>query len=127
MQSEKTKTPSIRSRRSIAGSRETVAREIHRLQTNIARVQTGQMPEAVFLEDRLRHGVYGQRQDGVHMLRSKLPLGLISADQLEAFADIAQTYGSGVAHLTTRQDIQVHFVDLEKTPDLISLALVANV
>ena len=119
MQSEDTKTRPIRSRRSIAGSRETVAREIDRLQTNIVRFQTGQIPEAIFLEDRLRPGIYGQRQDGVHMLRSKLPLGLISADQLDAFADIAETYGSGVAHLTTRQDIQVHFVDLEKTPDLL--------
>src|SRR5262249_37950848 len=64
-------------------------------------------------------GVYGQRQDGVHMIRSKLPLGLMSADQLEAFADLTETYANGIAHLTTRQDIQVHFVRLDETPDVL--------
>ncbi|MBX2801462.1 MAG: nitrite/sulfite reductase [Myxococcales bacterium] len=105
-------------RPSIAGRRDQVATELDDLEHSIARFRAGKVPEAVFLEYRLRHGVYGQRQDGVHMLRSKLPLGLVHPDQLDAFADIAETYGHGIAHLTTRQDIQVHFVGLEQTPDL---------
>ncbi len=102
----------------IAGSPDVVARDIDALSHTIDRFQAGLVPEAVFLETRLRHGIYGQRQDGVHMLRSKLPLGLIAPAQLEAFADLAEGYGHGVAHLTTRQDIQLHFVPLERTPDL---------
>ena len=50
------------------------------------------------------------------MMRSKLPLGLLSPEQLEAFADITEQYASGVAHLTTRQDIQVHFIALKRSP-----------
>lgn len=103
----------------IAGTSFVVREEIDALQHTVRRYQEGRIPDAVFLEYRLRHGIYGQRQDGVHMLRSKLPLGLLSPEQLEAFADIADRFGHGVAHLTTRQDIQVHFVALDRTPDLL--------
>lgn len=106
------------SRASIAGPRELVRAELDDFATAIERFRAGRIPEASFLELRLRHGVYGQRQDGVHMIRSKLPLGLLSAEQLDAFADLTEAYASGVAHLTTRQDIQVHFVPLTQTPDL---------
>ncbi|MBM4389661.1 MAG: nitrite/sulfite reductase [Deltaproteobacteria bacterium] len=103
----------------VAGERPAVLAEIEELSSQIERYRRGLVPEHVFVERRLRHGIYGQRQDGVHMMRSKLPLGLISPAQLAAFADIAETYGSGVAHLTTRQDIQVHFVRLPSTPGLL--------
>ena len=111
-------------RPTIAGSRETAMAELEALDTSIARYKTGRVPEAVFLEYRLRHGIYGQRQNGVHMMRSKLPLGLLAPQQMTAFADIAEVFGHGIAHLTTRQDIQVHFVKLEETPDL--LRVLAN-
>jgi sulfite reductase (ferredoxin) len=111
-------------RPSLAGPLDHVLPELEALEHSIARYRAGLVPEPVFLEYRLRHGLYGQRQDGVHMLRSKLPLGLLAPEQLEAFADIAELYGHGVAHLTTRQDIQVHFVSLERTPDL--LRVLAN-
>lgn len=105
-------------RRSVAGSRDVVAREISGFERSIDRMRQGKVSEAVFLEERLRLGVYGQRQNGVHMMRSKLPLGILRADQLEAFADVAEHFGSGVAHLTTRQDIQVHFVSLDASPEV---------
>lgn len=111
---------------SIAGDRATVAAELDTLAETVARFQQGRVPEAAFLEYRLRHGIYGQRQDGVHMLRSKLPLGLIGADQLDAFADLTEAYASGVAHLTTRQDIQVHFVPLAQTPALLRVLAAAE-
>jgi sulfite reductase (ferredoxin) len=103
----------------IAGEPALVREEVDAFATDLARFRAGALPEPVFVEKRLRHGVYGQRQDGVHMLRSKLPLGLITTEQLDAFADIAEVYGHGVAHLTTRQDIQIHFVALDRTPGLL--------
>ena len=105
-------------RNSIAGDPVRVHTELNDFETSIDRFLEGRIPEASFLEYRLRHGVYGQRQDGVHMMRSKLPLGLLGPEQLEAFADLTEAYSAGTAHLTTRQDIQVHFVPLRKTPDL---------
>jgi sulfite reductase (ferredoxin) len=110
--------PAALSRRSVAGSREFVAREIDNFQKDITRFREGRIPEAVFLEERLRLGLYGQRQDGVHMMRSKLPLGLMGAAGLDAFADIAERFGSGNAHLTTRQDIQIHFVTMDGSTDV---------
>jgi sulfite reductase beta subunit-like hemoprotein/uncharacterized protein (UPF0332 family) len=104
-------------RTSIAGDTSLVETEIEHFRADIARYGSGLVPSAVFLEHRLRHGVYGQRQDGVHMMRSKIPLGIISPDVLDAFADVAERFGHGIAHLTTRQDIQVHFIALEQTPD----------
>jgi sulfite reductase (ferredoxin) len=113
-------------RNSIAGSQETVRTEVADFSDTIERFKAGHVPEAVFVEHRLRHGVYGQRQDGVHMMRSKLPLGLIGPVQLEAFADLTEAYSQGIAHLTTRQDIQVHFISLEETPDLMRVLAAAE-
>ncbi len=61
---------------------------------------------------RLLNGVYGQRQDGVMMIRAKLPGGLLTPAQLEALGDVAEQYGGGKGHVTTRQNIQYHFVPL---------------
>jgi len=105
-------------RASIAGDRDDVELELDALNGAIRRFESGQSDAASFLEYRLRFGIYGMRQDGVHMIRSKLPLGLLSPDQLDAFADLTERFAGDVAHLTTRQDIQVHFVELNDTPDL---------
>jgi sulfite reductase (NADPH) hemoprotein beta-component len=64
---------------------------------------------------RLLNGVYGQRQDGVMMIRAKLPGGLITPAQLEALADVAERWGGGKGHITTRQNVQYHFVPLADT------------
>jgi sulfite reductase beta subunit-like hemoprotein len=73
---------------------------------------------------RLINGTYGQRQEGVYMIRVKLPYGLANAKQLEAFAEVAEKWaGSGVGHVTTRQNIQLHFVkeaDAEKALSLMA-------
>lgn len=97
---------------------EAAAAEIDAFDASVDRFRRGRVPDNVFLEHRLRHGVYGMRQDGVHMMRSKQPLGLITPDQLDAMADLTEAYTAGIAHLTTRQDIQIHFVQLEQTPDV---------
>jgi sulfite reductase (NADPH) hemoprotein beta-component len=62
---------------------------------------------------RLLRGTYGQRQDGVQMLRIKVPQGILSASQLRAIADIAAHFSRGFGHITTRQNIQLHFVPLK--------------
>jgi sulfite reductase beta subunit-like hemoprotein len=59
---------------------------------------------------RLLNGVYGQRQDGVNMIRAKLPAGIVTPAQLEALAVVAEQFGGGKGHVTTRQNVQYHFV-----------------
>jgi sulfite reductase (ferredoxin) len=62
--------------------------------------------------------VYGQRQQGVQMVRIKLPYGKMTLAQWDRIADVSDKYSTGNLHLTTRQDIQIHFVSLDRTPEL---------
>jgi sulfite reductase (NADPH) hemoprotein beta-component len=59
---------------------------------------------------RLAQGTYGQRQDVVHMIRAKIPQGVLDVRQLEALADVADRFSRGFAHVTTRQNVQFHFI-----------------
>ncbi|MBV8820365.1 MAG: hypothetical protein JO022_18540, partial [Acidobacteriaceae bacterium] len=68
---------------------------------------------------RLRRGVYGQRQPGVHMIRTKVPGGTLTAAQLDQLAAVADEFAGGKAHLTTRQNVQYHFVPLPRVADLL--------
>lgn len=62
---------------------------------------------------RLVRGTYGQRQvDDAQMIRVKIPQGVLSAEQLNALADVAEQYSRGFGHITTRQNVQLHFVKL---------------
>ncbi|MFN5334753.1 MAG: HEPN domain-containing protein, partial [Bacteroidota bacterium] len=63
-------------------------------------------------------GVYGQRQQGVQMVRIKLPYGKMTLAQWRRIAAVSDEYSTGNLHLTTRQDIQIHFVSLDRTPQL---------
>jgi sulfite reductase beta subunit-like hemoprotein len=65
-----------------------------------------------FRKFRLQHGVYGQRQPDVQMVRVKIPWGGLTAAQIERLADVADTTPRGVAHVTTRQNVQYHFLPL---------------
>ncbi|WP_435685545.1 nitrite/sulfite reductase [Sedimenticola selenatireducens] len=72
-----------------------------------------------FVAIRLNLGIYAQRQDGMCMVRAKLPGGRVNPRQLLGFAEAAERHsGTDSVHITTRQDIQFHFVPLEKTPAL---------
>src|SRR3954464_12673780 len=62
---------------------------------------------------RLLRGTYGQRQDGVQMLRIKVPQGILAGSQLRALAATAARFSRGFGHITTRQNIQLHFVPLK--------------
>jgi len=97
---------------------EDVREEIDVFETNLRRFQSGDTPEKVFTEFRLRHGAYGQRQERVQMQRIKIPMGMLTADQLTRLADISEEYAVGVLHVTTRQDFQCHYIDINDCPDM---------
>jgi sulfite reductase (ferredoxin) len=126
---------------------EGLGREIDIFETELELRQKDKLEEKLFAETRLRRGVYGQRydngqrHDGVQtraidfpsgsltkgpntmwdapgMQRIKIPYGKLSADQLEVIAQLAEEYSDAILHVTTRQDIQLHFVHIEDTPDL---------
>lgn len=126
---------------------EALAREIDVFETQITLRKQGKIEEKLFAETRLRRGVYGQRYDNGQrhdgeksqelnfpcgtltkgpitvwdapgMMRIKIPYGKLSARQLEVLAELAEEYSDQILHVTTRQDIQLHFVHIEDTPDL---------
>ena len=121
--------------------------EIDIFETQIAQKRQGKIDDKVFAETRLRRGVYGQRYDNGQrhdgtasraleypsgeltkgpntvwdapgMLRIKIPFGAMNGEQMEALADLAEEYSDGIAHVTTRQDIQLHFIHIDDTPDI---------
>ncbi|SEL15419.1 HEPN domain-containing protein [Parapedobacter koreensis] len=95
-----------------------VEKEIIELERKIREYQEGKIAEEKFRSLRLARGVYGQRQPGVQMVRIKLPFGKVTFKQLLRIADISDEYASHNLHLTTRQDIQIHYVSLDRTPEL---------
>ncbi|NJM24710.1 MAG: nitrite/sulfite reductase, partial [Bacteroidia bacterium] len=95
-----------------------VEKDIIDLEKKIRLFQDGKIDEEKFRSLRLARGVYGQRQPGVQMVRIKLPFGRISTKQLRRIADLSDEYASRNLHLTTRQDIQIHYVSLDRTPEL---------
>jgi sulfite reductase (NADPH) hemoprotein beta-component len=70
---------------------------------------------------RVRYGVYGQRQAGRHMIRLKVPGGIVPVPWLPVIAEAARRHGDGTAHITTRQNFQLYFVPLDRTPDVLEL------
>lgn len=90
--------------------------DIEELSRRIYDYQRGQEDEDRFKHYRLTRGVYGQRQFGVHMFRTKIPFGHITPDQLIALADISEKYTNGRLHITTRQNVQLHYVKLNDSP-----------
>src|SRR5215471_18841251 len=126
---------------------EALAREIDVFETQIELSKKGKIEEKLFAETRLRRGAYGQRYDNGQrhdgektqslafpsgditkgpstlwdapgMQRIKIPYGRLTADQLDVLAEVAEEYSDRILHVTTRQDIQLHFVHIGDTPDL---------
>ena len=122
-------------------------REIDIFETQIELRKKGKIEEKLFAETRLRRGAYGQRYDNGQrhdgektqaltfpsrditkgpntmwdapgMQRIKIPYGRLTADQLEVLSDVAEEYSDRILHVTTRQDIQLHYVHIEDTPDM---------
>jgi len=126
---------------------EPLSREIDIFETQIELRKLGKIGEKLFAETRLRRGAYGQRYDNGQrhdgektqllaypsgdltkgpetawdapgMMRIKIPLGKVTPDQLDLMCELAEEYSDQILHVTTRQDIQLHFVHIEDTPDL---------
>ena len=95
-----------------------VEKDILELERKIHEFQGGKLDEEKFRSLRLARGVYGQRQEGVQMIRIKLPYGKVTSKQLLRICDVSDEYSTGRLHITTRQDIQIHYVDLNRTPEL---------
>lgn len=95
-----------------------VEQEILELAQKIAAHKVGEISDDQFRALRLARGVYGQRQQGVQMVRIKLPFGQVTTKQLNRIAEISDKYSDGFIHLTTRQDVQIYHVSLDDTPQL---------
>lgn len=95
-----------------------VEKDILDLEKRIRLFRDGKIDEEKFRSLRLARGIYGQRQAGVQMVRIKLPFGKVTTKQLRRIADISDEYASSNLHATTRQDIQIHHVSLDRTPEL---------
>lgn len=123
-----------------------LGREIDIFEQQMQLRKQGKIDEKVFAETRLRRGIYGQRYDNGQrhdgkrvqklktptdlikgpetlwdapgMMRIKIPFGGITPEQLDTIADLSEEYADGVAHVTTRQDFQLHYVHIEDTPAL---------
>ncbi|MDC0629221.1 HEPN domain-containing protein [Flavobacteriaceae bacterium] len=95
-----------------------VEKDIIELADKIEKFKQGKIDEEKFRSLRLARGVYGQRQQGVQMIRIKLPYGKVSSHQLRRISEVSDEYSRGRLHITTRQDIQIHYVDLDRTPEL---------
>jgi sulfite reductase (ferredoxin) len=95
-----------------------VEKEIIDLEYKIRAFREGKIHDEKFRSLRLARGVYGQRQPGVQMVRIKLPFGKVTFKQLLKIADISDEYASKNLHFTTRSDIQIHYVSLDRTPEL---------
>jgi sulfite reductase (ferredoxin) len=135
---------------------ENLAREVDIYETEITLRKQGKIDERLFAETRLRRGTYGQRYDNgqrydgtkfqeIHypsgeltkgpntmwdapgMQRIKIPGGGLNADQLETMADLAEEYSDDIAHITTRQDFQLHYVHIDDTPSLMRRLAAAGI
>ena len=123
-----------------------LAREIDLFEGQIELKKQGKIEDKLFAETRLRRGAYGQRYDngqrhdglrqrslafptpaskGVDtvwdapgMQRIKIPFGGLNAEQMDALADVAEEYSDAICHITTRQDVQLHYVHIDDAPDL---------
>ncbi len=106
--------------------------DIREYEAGLKAFMAGRMPEEQFTPFRLQMGVYGQRQDNVQMVRIKLPGGRLTPAQLDVIANVVDRYAGELgtpklAHVTTRQDIQMHFTRLEDTPAMLRALAAAGI
>src|SRR5215471_20810887 len=89
------------------------AAEIDEFASVLGQFERGEIGPDAWRVFRLVRGTYGQRQaDDAQMLRVKIPQGVLTAGQLDALAEVGEKYSRGFGHITTRQNIQFHFVKL---------------
>src|SRR4051812_33678476 len=94
--------------------------DIAKFESQLTRYLQGELDDEVFRVFRLNNGIYGQRQGGHNqMVRVKIPYGRLTPEQLDMMGHLADTYSRGWGHITTRQNIQFHFVELERVPEVL--------
>src|SRR5919204_5052476 len=94
--------------------------DIEKFEQQLALYLAGELEDDVFRVFRLNNGIYGQRQGGHNqMVRVKVPYGSLTPEQLDQLGYLAETYSRGWGHITTRQNIQFHFVQLEQVPAML--------
>ncbi len=99
-----------------------IGREIDRFEDSVNKYLAGELDEEVFRHIRLTNGIYGIRQgNNLQMVRVKIPQGRLDPIQLETLGHIASEYSRGFGHVTTRQNVQFHFVRLERCPDVMRI------
>ncbi len=113
--------PSVQSDVEARHSPEAIEAEIRVFEERIQQLRSGAITQDQFRPFRLKHGTYGQRQQGVQMLRVKIPAGILTPAQLRTLAKIGDTYSTGRGHVTTRENVQFHFVQLENVPAVMRL------
>jgi len=97
-----------------------LAEDIAKFETLLEAHLAGTVDEDAFRVFRLNNGIYGQRQGGHNqMVRVKVPYGSVTAEQLDRLAEISERYSRGWGHLTTRQNVQFHFVQLTDVPNML--------
>jgi len=99
----------------------TVRADIELFRSQAQDFLSGKLTADEFRAFRLRRGIYGQRQEGVQMVRTKIPGGLLTSGQMHQLARVADFCAAGKGHLTTRQNMQFHFVPLTQVPDALHL------
>jgi sulfite reductase beta subunit-like hemoprotein len=100
---------------------ELLLREASEFRAQAARFLAGAIDEERFRSYRVRRGIYGQRQAGLQMVRIRIPGGRVTAERLLAIAEAAERFGHGYGHITTRQDVQLYYVPLERVADAMEL------
>lgn len=101
--------------------------DITKFEVQLERYLSGDLEEDAFRVFRLNNGIYGQRQGGHNqMVRVKVPYGDITPDQLDALAYVADEFSRGWGHITTRQNVQFHFVDLKRVPEVMRVLAAAG-
>jgi len=97
-----------------------ISADIAKFEAQLTRYRAGELEEDVFRVFRLNNGIYGQRQGGTNqMVRIKVPYGSLLPEQLEMMGHVADEHSRGWGHLTTRQNVQLHFVQLEAIPEVL--------
>lgn len=84
----------------------------------VSRFVAGEMPAGVFKAKRVPRGVYEQRINGMYMVRVRVAGGTLSCDQIRVLAELSQRFSNGSLHVTTRQDVQLHELRIEDTPEV---------
>jgi sulfite reductase (ferredoxin) len=102
----------------IADLPDEVREELDLFERQVNDYLAGMTGEIKFQKIRLQLGVYAQRQDGVQMQRIKIPFGGLNSAQLRRLADVSDKYASGFMHLTTRQDVQLYYIQLDTEPNM---------